>query len=48
MIGLDCPHSPIGKFHRIGGALPEAFPTVKYDAPEEVGGNRKCFDSFAC
>ena len=21
------------------------FPNVKYDAPEEVGGNRKCFDS---
>ena len=34
-----------GKFHRIGGAPPETFPNVKYDAPEEVGGNRKCFDS---
>ena len=36
---------PFGKFHRIGGAPPETFPNVKYDAPEEVGGNRKCFDS---
>ena len=40
-----------GKFHRIGGAPPaggappETFPNVKYDAPEEVGGDRKCFDS---
>ena len=31
---------PFGKFHRIGGA-----PPVKYDAPEEIGGDRKCFDS---
>ena len=36
---------PFGKFHRIGVASPETFPNVKYDAPEEVGGNRKCFDS---
>ena len=36
---------PFGKFHRIGGAPPETFPNVKYDVPEEVGGNRKCFDS---
>ena len=36
---------PCGKFHRIGGAPTETFPTVKYDAPEEVGGDRKCFDS---
>ena len=36
---------PCGKFHRIGGAPPETFPNVKYDAPEEVGGDRKCFDS---
>ena len=34
-----------GKFHRIGGAPPETFPNVKYDAPEEMGGDRKCFDS---
>ena len=34
-----------GKFHRIGGAPPETFPNVKYDAPEEVGGESKCFDS---
>ena len=34
-----------GKFHRIGGAPPETFPNVKYDDPEEVDGNRKCFDS---
>ena len=34
-----------GKFLRIGGAYPETFPDVKYDAPEEVSGNRKCFDS---
>ena len=25
---------PCGKFHRIGGAPPETFPNVKYDAPE--------------
>ena len=36
---------PFGKFHRIGGAQPETFPSFKYDVPEEVGGNRKCFDS---
>ena len=36
---------PCGKLHRIGGAPPETFPNVKYDAPEEVGGNRKCFGS---
>ena len=36
---------PCGKFQRIGGAPPETFPNVKYDAPEEVGGDRKCFDS---
>ena len=36
---------PYGKFHRIGGAPPETFPNDKYDTPEEVGGNRKCFDS---
>ena len=36
---------PFGKFHRIGGAPPKTFPNVKHDAPEEVGGNRKCFDS---
>ena len=36
---------PFGKFHRIEGAPPETFPNVKYDALEEVGGDRKCFDS---
>ena len=36
---------PFGKFHRIGGASPETFPNFKYDVPEEVGGDRKCFDS---
>ena len=36
---------PFGMFYRIGGAPPETVPIVKYDAPEEVGGNRKCFDS---
>ena len=36
---------PCGKFHRIGGAPPETFPSEKYDAPEEVGSNRKSFDS---
>ena len=36
---------PLGKFHRIGGAPPKTFPNVKYDAPEEMGGDRKCFDS---
>ena len=35
---------PFGKFHRIGGA-PETFPNVKYDAPEEVGDDRICFNS---
>ena len=33
------------KFYRIGGAPPETFPNVKYDAPQEMGGDRKCFDS---
>ena len=32
---------PCGKFHRIGGAPPETFSSEKYDAPEEVGGDRK-------
>ena len=36
---------PCGKFRRIGGAPPETFPSEKYDAPEEVGGDRKSFDS---
>ena len=36
---------PLEEFHRIGGAPPETIPNVKYDAPEEVGGDRKCFDS---
>ena len=36
---------PCGKIHRIGGAPPESFHNVKYDAPEEVGGDRKCLDS---
>ena len=36
---------PFGKFHRIGGAQPETFFNVKCDAPDEVGGDRKCFDS---
>ena len=35
---------PCGKFHRIGGAPPETFPSEKYDAPEEVGGDRKSVD----
>ena len=34
---------PFQKFHRIGGAPPETFHNVKYDAPEEVGGERKCY-----
>ena len=25
------------------GAPPETFPNLKYDAPEEVGGDRKSF-----
>ena len=33
---------PFGKFHKIGGAPPETFPNVKYDAPEEMSGERKC------
>ena len=36
---------PCGKFHRIGGAPPETFPSKKYDAPEEVGSDRESFDS---
>ena len=36
---------PSGKFHRIGGAPPKTFPSENYDTPEEVGGDRKCFDS---
>jgi hypothetical protein len=36
---------PFGKFPRIEGAPPETFPKIKYDDPEEVGGDRKCFDS---
>ena len=43
---LRVPHIvPCGKFHKIGGAPPETSPSEKYDAPEEVGGDRKCFDS---
>ena len=43
---LTRPHIvPFGKFHRIRGAPPETFPNFKYDAPEELGGNRKSFDS---
>ena len=38
MIGLHI--VPFGKFHRMGGASPDIFPDVKYDAPEEVGGVR--------
>ena len=30
-----------GKLHRIRGAPPN----VRYDAPEEMGGEGKCFDS---
>ena len=37
--------APFEKFHRIRGASSETFPNVKYDAPEVMGGNRKCFDS---
>ena len=33
---------PFGKFCRIVGAPPESFPNVKYDAPEEVSGDRIC------
>ena len=36
---------PCGKFHRIGGAPRETFSSEKYDAPEEVGGERKSFNS---
>ena len=36
---------PFGKFHRIGVAQPKTFPNVKYDAPEEVGGNSIFFDT---
>ena len=43
---MRCLHIvPCGKFHRIGGAPLETFSCEKYDAPEEVGGNRKSFDS---
>ena len=30
---------PFGRFNRIGGAPPETFPNVKYDTPEEMGGD---------
>ena len=43
--GSDPHIVPFGKFHRIGGAPPKTFPNAKYDAPEEMGGDRKCFDS---
>ena len=36
---------PFGKFQRVGGAPPKTFPNVKYDAPEELGGDKKCFYS---
>ena len=36
---------PFAKFHRIGGGPPKTFSNVKYDAPEEVGGEAKCIDS---
>ena len=36
---------PFGKFHRIGGTPPKTFTSDRYDVPEEVGGDRKCFDS---
>ena len=42
---LDIHIVPNGNFHRIGGAPHETFPKVKYDAHEEMGGDRKCFDS---
>ena len=46
MGGPDPPHIvPCEKFHRIGGAPPETFSSEKYDAPEEVGGDRYSFDS---
>ena len=45
-LGHSCLHIVTsGKFHRIRGAPPETFPSEKYDAPEEVGGDRKSFDS---
>ena len=34
-----------GNSHRIEGMPPETFPNIRYDAPEEVGGDIKCFDS---
>ena len=37
---------PCGKFNRIGGAPHETFPRVKYDAPEEVGGDRNFFEEM--
>ena len=37
---------PFGKFHRIGGAPPETFPSENYDTPEEVGGDRKCLTAL--
>ena len=39
-------HPVITKFkNSIEGAPPETFPNDKYDAPEELGGDSKCFDS---
>ena len=37
--GVRGTHSPIWK------APPETFTNDKYNAPEEMGGHRKCFDS---
>ena len=46
LIEYGCIHIvPFGKFNRIGGAPPETFHNVNYDAREEVGGDRKWFDS---
>ena len=37
---------PFRNLHRIGGAPPDTFPNVKYDAPEEVGGTRIFFKAL--
>ena len=45
MVLVLLPESQLAKLHRIGGASPETYCNVNYDAPEAVGGDRKCFDS---
>ena len=38
------PHM-VPQFHKIGVTLPETFPNFKFDAPENVSGNRDSLDT---